>query len=148
MTPLVDIAFLLLTFFMLSTNLNTPQVMEMAIPPENTNIDVKESELMMLFVRDDGKIFYKLGNEAYTAIEMKDIRKFAVEQNIRVKNRLITGLKIGTGAKYELVIKMLDELNLAEVDITAKLREEAIKRERRFALNPMTDKEKEELRNL
>lgn len=34
MTPLVDITFLLLTFFMFTTTMATPQVMEMSVPPE------------------------------------------------------------------------------------------------------------------
>ena len=34
MTPLVDITFLLLTFFMFTTSMTTPQTMEMNVPPE------------------------------------------------------------------------------------------------------------------
>ena len=42
MTPLVDITFLLLTFFMLTTSMITPQTMEMSVPPEiDTPIEVE-----------------------------------------------------------------------------------------------------------
>ncbi len=59
MTPLVDIAFLLLTFFMFTTTMTTPQIMQMFIPPDiKTDIKVKCSELFTLRVRGDGKIFY------------------------------------------------------------------------------------------
>ena len=34
MTPLVDITFLLLTFFLFTTTMMRPQIMEMRIPPE------------------------------------------------------------------------------------------------------------------
>jgi biopolymer transport protein ExbD len=34
MTPLVDIAFLLLTFFMFSTSMSRPQTMELNLPPD------------------------------------------------------------------------------------------------------------------
>ena len=59
MTPLVDIAFLLLTFFMLTTTMVTPQVMEMSIPPDiDVDIHVAESDLYTLFIRKDGKLFW------------------------------------------------------------------------------------------
>lgn len=49
MTPLVDITFLLLTFFMFTTTMAAPQVMEMSIPPEREeNVEVKMSELLTL----------------------------------------------------------------------------------------------------
>src|SRR4028118_1529226 len=59
MTPLVDIAFLLLTFFMLTTTMVTPQVMEMSIPPDTEDVQVAESDLFTLFIRKDGKLFSK-----------------------------------------------------------------------------------------
>lgn len=57
MTPLVDITFLLLTFFMFVTTLTTPQIMDMAVPPETEDVEVAESKLFTIRVRGDGKIF-------------------------------------------------------------------------------------------
>src|SRR2546422_2952419 len=42
MTPMVDVAFLLLTFFMLTTTMNRPQTMEINLPPSNTTVEVPE----------------------------------------------------------------------------------------------------------
>ena len=59
MTPMVDVAFLLLTFFMLSTTLSTPQVMEISLPPDSkVNIEVAESNLLTLRVRNDEAVFW------------------------------------------------------------------------------------------
>ena len=65
MTPLVDITFLLLTFFMLTTSMITPQTMEMSVPPEiDTPIEVKQSELLTIRIRQDGSVFYNMGVDA------------------------------------------------------------------------------------
>jgi biopolymer transport protein ExbD len=149
MTPLVDIAFLLLTFFMLSTTLATPQTMEMSIPPETDNIDVKQSELLILYVRDDSKIFKSVGGDVPVPVkDLKELRSVAVAENLRLKNKLITSLKFGKKVPYGFVVSVLDELNVAEVDITQKLSSENMKRERKFALTPMTEKEVEDLKIL
>ena len=45
MTPLVDVAFLLLTFFMYTTSMSRPQTMEINLPPDkDVKVDVPEIE--------------------------------------------------------------------------------------------------------
>ena len=39
MTPMVDLAFLLITFFILSTTLNKPKAMDMAMPDKDEQHD-------------------------------------------------------------------------------------------------------------
>lgn len=148
MTPLVDIAFLLLTFFMLSTTMNTPQVMEMSVPPEVTDVQVKESELFTIQIDDKGRLFYNLGTEPPVILPMKDLRSMAINENMRIENRLITSLKVSTKAPYSVLINVLDELNLAESDITAQLVTKGMKRERKFSLMTLTPEEAEVLRAL
>ncbi|MCS7177329.1 MAG: biopolymer transporter ExbD [Candidatus Kapabacteria bacterium] len=148
MTPLVDIAFLLLTFFMLTTTLITPQVMEMTIPPERTQVEVRESELLTLRIRADGKVFYNLGNEAPQPIALKDLESLAVRENVRLKNRLITVLKASPNVPYGVVITVLDALNRAEVQIAEQLSREGLRRERRFAIAPMTEQDEQEIAQL
>jgi biopolymer transport protein ExbD len=47
MTPLVDVAFLLLTFFMYTTSMSRPQTMEINLPPDkNVKVEIAESNLM------------------------------------------------------------------------------------------------------
>lgn len=58
MTPMVDIVFLLLTFFMYTTTMVTPQVMEISVPKEvEENVEVNQANLFTLYVRGDGKLF-------------------------------------------------------------------------------------------
>ncbi len=148
MTPLVDIAFLLLTFFMLTTTLITPQVMEMTIPPERTQVEVRQSDLLTLQIRSDGKVFYNLGTDAPQPITLKDLESLAVRENVRLKNRLITVLKASPNVAYGTVITVLDVLNRAEVQIAEQLAREGLRRERRFAIAPMTPEEEQALAQL
>ncbi len=157
MTPLVDITFLLLTFFMFATTLAAPQVMEMSIPPEIVKqVEVRESELLQIFIRDDDKLFYAKGSDDPQPIELKEVRALAERENLmpNVRNRLITSLKISDDATYDMVIKVLDELNLAEVKITEEIGKELDengqpkKRERRFTIAPMLEEDIKKLAEL
>lgn len=150
MTPLVDITFLLLTFFMFTTTMAAPQVMEMSIPPEIVKqVEVRESELFQIYVRNDNKIFYAKGTDDPQEIKLKDLRVLAERENLQenVKNRLITSLKISDEATYGLVISILDELNLAEARITEEVAKDLDEqgkpkaRERRFTIAPLLEDE-------
>ena len=64
MTPLVDVAFLLLTFFMLTTSMSRPQTMEINLPPDtNVKVEIAESNLLTIRVNDKGDIFWNTGIE-------------------------------------------------------------------------------------
>lgn len=146
MTPLVDIAFLLLTFFMFTTTMAQPQVMEMSIPPQTDVVDVKESQIFEIQVRGDGAVFYRYQGGDFQPIKMDAVRKMAVQYNLEQKNELITSLKVSKEAKYDQVINILDALNMAEGDIVSQLG--ATKRERKFAFVPLTEEEELKLKEL
>ncbi|HLP28873.1 MAG TPA: biopolymer transporter ExbD [Candidatus Didemnitutus sp.] len=147
MTPLVDITFLLLTFFMLTTSMITPQTMEMNVPPEiEVKIEVKESELLTIRVREDGKLFYNMGKDAPEKITIKGLRRVVVDQNIAIPNRCIVVLKGSGEAPYGLVVQILDELNAAEPEIIEGLKRIGInERKRKFTVAPYEAKDAEEL---
>ena len=157
MTPLVDITFLLLTFFMFTTTMAAPQALDMSIPPEiDVQIDVRESELLSIFVRDDNKMFWAKGSDAPTPIALKDIRNLSIKENLdpAVKNKLIVALKTSKDANYGLIVQILDQLNLAEGVITVEIAKELdekgepTKRERRFTIAILTDEEVEKLQGV
>jgi len=151
MTPLVDITFLLLTFFMFTTTMMKPQMMEMKIPPAAlNNVEVKASDLFTIYVREDGKTFYQMGLDEPQAVEFDKIKNVAKTQNLipLKKNRLITFLKLQVKTKYETLIKVLDELNLAEVEITEEIAKDIdpatqkpVERKRRFTIAPFSEED-------
>jgi len=146
MTPLVDITFLLLTFFMLTTTMATPQIMEMSIPPQTDPVEVPLSKLFAISVRPDGKLFWNIGLDQPQPLNLKDLKSLAVSENMRQKNELITVLKVSNDAPYGSVVTVLDVLNNAEVDITQQLAGE--KRQRKFTLATLTPEELEVIKPL
>ncbi len=157
MTPMVDITFLLLTFFMFTTTMASPQVMEMSVPPEmKTQIDVAASKLFQVYVRDDGKLFFAKGQDDPAPLEFKKLRDMAIRENLRaeVKNQLITALKCSENAPYGTIVNILDELNVAETTITAEVAKDKdaqgkpAKRERRFTIAPLTEDEIAKIKGL
>jgi biopolymer transport protein ExbD len=154
LTPLVDITFLLLTFFMFTTTMLKPQIMEMRIPPEMyAKVEVRASELLTLMLTADNKLYWYKGiadaNNKPQEIPFSKLRALVIEKNLEpmVKNRLITVLKISPDANYAKVIQVLDELNLAEIPITEALSKEVdekgepVKRQRKFTIAPLTEED-------
>ncbi len=62
MTPMVDIAFLLLIFYMVTTVFSMPQAMEINLPPKDQDkpIEVKESNLLTLRVDGNSRYWWNL----------------------------------------------------------------------------------------
>lgn len=167
MTPLVDITMLLLTFFMFTTTMLKPQIMEMRIPPEDVlkgeDVKIKGSELFFILVRDDDKIFYQLGQADGTmtepvAADLKKLQEISIKQNLKPtieKNRLVTVFKVDPKAKYDVVIKVLNELNLAETSIAAEIAKSTdpqtgkpLERKRKFTFGKLTEEETTKIKGL
>jgi biopolymer transport protein ExbD len=66
-TPLVDLGFLLITFFMLTTSMTRPKTMEIQKPKPDPNLKddeknkLKASQAMTIFLTKDNKIVYYFG---------------------------------------------------------------------------------------
>jgi biopolymer transport protein ExbD len=63
MTPMVDVAFLLLTFFMLTTQFKPQEDVEIQLPSSHSAIKLPESDVMMISVTSDGKIYLGLDSQ-------------------------------------------------------------------------------------
>ncbi|MFM8178823.1 MAG: ExbD/TolR family protein [Candidatus Kapaibacterium sp.] len=150
MTPLVDVAFLLLTFFMYTTSLITPQIMKMSVPKSPEQVEVNMNNLFTLQIGPNGKVFTSMAQDDPVEIKMSELKNKAVELNMMRKNVLITSFKASPEAPYGTIIKVLDILNQAEGEIVRKLRQEDpnIKRARKFAFVKMTKEEEDKLRGM
>jgi biopolymer transport protein ExbD len=130
MTPMVDVAMLLLTFFMLTTVFNKPQTMELNLPPDvNVKVEMAASKLLQVRVEPDLKIYWNMGNEptALKLITFKELRPLLVEK-LRNVSGLVTLVQINREAKYNDMVDVIDELNLANIT--------------RFSIAPMTEADK------
>ncbi len=144
MTPMVDLGFLLLTFFVLTTTMSTPNTMPVVVPPkiekeEDVEVPkISETKVITLLVGAK-RVYY------YTGIEKPElrttdfspktgIRKVLLERRSEVESR---------HGKDEMIviIKMLDEARYKDfVDI---LDEMAIIQQKKYALVDITPEEKD-----
>ncbi len=99
MTPLVDLAFLLLTFFVLTSTFSKPKVLRMIFPEKLDKNDplIKQPEVkngLTLLLTDDNRIFYYTGGlKATTVLEETNytkngLRKILAERNLFLINEL------------------------------------------------------------
>lgn len=63
MTPLVDVAFLLLTFFMLTTQFKPPEEVTVELPRSHSDVKLPESDVMTVNIAKDGRIFLGLDSQ-------------------------------------------------------------------------------------
>lgn len=127
MTPMVDIAFLLLTFFMLTTTMSKPQTMEINLPPGESQVEVAASNLITLRISEEFNIYWNIGSEKPEKAKFTDLAKILSEKS-RANPRLITLIKVDRKAKYVNMVDIIDELNINNIT--------------RFSLAPMTDEDK------
>jgi len=93
MTPMVDLGFLLLTFFVLTTQFSKPKEMEINMPvkPKDTtiHIDVDTSTLTLLLTENQEKVFYYYGKfkNDPSIIQTTDYSKEGIRKVFREKNK-------------------------------------------------------------
>src|SRR5436190_17723102 len=62
MTPMVDVAFLLLIFFMVTTVFRTPQALEINLPPDKeAKVDIAQSKVLQVRILPDDRAYWKDG---------------------------------------------------------------------------------------
>src|SRR5690242_14230559 len=108
MTPMVDVAFLLLTFFMLSTTLSEPSVMEVFLPKEEKAIP---TDVLTIRVRGDEAMFYNNGQSSPQRIAPERLGN-VIEAKLRENPKAATLIKIDRTAPYQKLVDIIDELNL------------------------------------
>src|SRR5690554_7193075 len=79
LTAMVDLAFLLITFFMLTTTLSEPQSMELTMPDKSDqptpDLEAKESKTMTILIGKDRSLKYYMGrfDEPYNGEGPNDV---------------------------------------------------------------------------
>jgi len=124
MTPLVDVAFLLLTFFMMTTVFRKPSTMEINLPPNDAKVEIAESNLLTIRIDEAKMIYYSFGIYIPKKLKFDDLKKFLVETSAQ-NPKIVVLLKIDRKGKFNYMVEVIDELNLAKLD--------------RFSIAPMTE---------
>jgi biopolymer transport protein ExbD len=144
-TPMVDLAFLLITFFMLTTTMLKPFNMILHMPEENGEPEKIPSYRSLTIIADkENSLWYYNGEDPseikQTAFSTEGLRNLLYENNARVRDHssgkyeLICLIKLTDGANYQNLIDLLDEMVITDIDT--------------YALQDVTDLEKEQILNL
>lgn len=128
MTPFVDIAFLLLTFFMLTTQFRPPQEIEIELPSSHSAFKLPESDVLILSVSKTGEIFMSVDSQilmgklfgeenrlrAAVQVDQGNLGNLIIQARI-ANPRLRTVIKGDKGAPYGVVEDVMNILQKARV---------------------------------
>ncbi|KAK3604772.1 hypothetical protein CHS0354_000430 [Potamilus streckersoni] len=149
MAPMVDVAFLLLTFFMLTTTFSKPSTMEITMPKKDVETKIAESNLLTYSILRGDSVFWSRGQSVpeyvplYEVVEGKklisnQIKAIVKEQRQEVINEisednLAVVLKFDKRSRYRNLVDMIDELNLMDM--------------KRFSLSALSEEDKNRILN-
>jgi biopolymer transport protein ExbD len=93
MTPMVDLGFLLITFFIFTTTMSTPNTMALTMPKDDVNKDdlteVKESGALTIMLGKGNQVYYYEGQlmddgSNFKSSNFKDIRQVIIDKKKQV----------------------------------------------------------------
>ena len=143
LTAMVDLAFLLITFFMLTTSLSKPQSMDLAMPDKedpkkpDQDILISEERTLNLVLGPDNKLQYYMGQLASPkegpkalTYEKESLRKILLEKikSVPMATRntakpegepLIVLIKASKKSTYKNLVDVLDEMAIGKVKVYA-----------------------------
>jgi biopolymer transport protein ExbD len=162
LTPMVDLAFLLITFFMLTTTLSKPQIMPVVMPEKKLEDleefqATKESQVITLMLGANDKVYYyegitdpKLDSTDYSA---EGLRKVILDKKDRVRqlfpdkekkdektgdtkkiSQMNVIIKPTKDARYKNIVDAFDEMKICSVALYVLL--DISKQEEEFIANP------------
>ncbi|WP_256010713.1 ExbD/TolR family protein [Desertivirga xinjiangensis] len=131
MTPMVDLMFLLITFFMLTTTLAKPQAMDLAMPDKDEKNDdkfeVADTRTMTVLLGDKNRLEWYMGsieepkNPTVDNYGKNGIRKAILEKIKDVKaatgKGLIVLIKASDKSTYKNLVDILDEMKITNVGV-------------------------------
>lgn len=130
MTPMVDLMFLLITFFMLTTTLAKPVAMDVAMPDTGGGVfEVSDERTVTLCLGKDDKLEWHRGtienpivSPSVISTASNKIREVLLKQSQEVvkktgdiKKGLIVLIKPSDKSNYKNLVDVIDELTITNV---------------------------------
>lgn len=134
MTPMVDLGFLLITFFMFTTTFSKPNVMDLALPakpkkdqPKPPPTEIKLSNSISILIGKDNRIFWHQqdnlsltkDNLNETTFDRDGIRKVIQQayNGAADKSKFTVIIKPTDDAVYKNFVDMMDEMQISGRDV-------------------------------
>ena len=122
LTPMVDLGFLLITFFIFTTTVSQPTSMNLNMPKDtkdpNQDTKVKESGSLTLILGKANEIYYYFGNDPATmqSVGYKGVRDIILKKKKSTPaNDLFIIIKPDKDATYKNAVDMLDEMDINDI---------------------------------
>jgi len=107
-SSMADIAFLLLTFFLVTTSLDLDKGLLLPLPPKGGEIRIRQENIASLLINDAGGVMLD-----EQEIEIPQIKE-AIKQRLIQRPKLIVSIKTGRNTKYQAFVSVLDQVQMAE----------------------------------
>ncbi|MGM9512210.1 MULTISPECIES: ExbD/TolR family protein [Larkinella] len=124
MTPMVDLGFLLITFFILASTLSKPSSMTLNVPDKTEKVEtepIKASKVMTIFLGKENQIHYIFGKAANEDPELKTVQFGPEIRNALQENKQKIGekdfvvvIKPTAESTYKNLVDMLDEMAITK----------------------------------
>jgi biopolymer transport protein ExbD len=128
MTPMVDVAFLLLTFFMLTTQFKPPEEVSIILPSSHAPFKLPESDVMTVSISKDSRIFMGVDQQPLMArlfgevarlkpsveVPIKDLPNLLIQARI-ANPKLRTVIRGDKETEYGTVMDVMDILQKTQI---------------------------------
>ena len=137
MTPMVDVGFLLLTFFMLTTQFKPSEDIQITLPTSHSAFKIPDADVITLTVGKDGQILLGLDSQilrealfgpaarlkAGISVQTSELTNLLVQARTR-NPKLKTVIKADKEAEYgviEDVMQILQKVNITRFNLVTDL---------------------------
>src|SRR5262245_39321558 len=128
MTPMVDVAFLLLIFFMSTSQFDPPQKAPIVLPDSHSNLKVPESDVMVLAIDKDSNLYWQIGKNPQQDTDLTSLEQLVLDQRRR-NPRLRVAIKADKNSDYGVMEDVMATMQKTNT-ITFSLVTELVKSEK------------------
>ena len=122
LTPMVDLGFLLITFFVFTTSLNSPTAMRLTMPKDTKDSSsVPAGKTISLLLGGNNTIYYYNGDSInhmhiiHSANEIRSVlqqKKLSVQKRYKDAGEMVVLIKPTKQTSYANIINTLDEMEI------------------------------------
>ena len=121
LTPMVDLGFLLITFFIFTTAMSKPTGLKIYLPqtvPNNLRMNTSVSGALTILLASGGQIYYYEGADPRL---MQTVTENGIREVILMKKKstdpkkLMVIIKPGRDSDFHALIKILDEMSISAI---------------------------------
>jgi biopolymer transport protein ExbD len=117
MTPLVDLAFLLLSFFVVTTTLRHEQVLSLVLPPPGPGSPHDNTLTFLIAHRDECYAYRGAFDANATQLQRLDHGQLrSLLEKVAIQKGLVCVLKPHTTAKYGAMVDLIDDLQANRIN--------------------------------